>query len=160
MDINTNDVLEAAGTKWNFLPFKPGLVGGHCIGVDPYYLAQKAQELGYNPEIILAGRRINDSMGEYVASEIIKLMIKKNIKINKASVLILGVTFKENCPDVRNTKVVDLIKSLKDYGINITVYDPIADEEEVLKEYNLKSTSLIPKEKFDSIILAVAHNNF
>ena len=133
MDINTNDVLEAAGTKWNFLPFKPGLVGGHCIGVDPYYLAQKAQELGYNPEIILAGRRINDSMGEYVASEIIKLMIKKGIQINSARILILGVTFKENCPDVRNTKVVDLIKSLKDYGINITVYDPIVDEEEVLK---------------------------
>ena len=159
MDINTNDVLEAAGTKWNFLPFKPGLVGGHCIGVDPYYLAQKAQELGYNPEIILAGRRINDSMGEYVASEIIKLMIKKNIKINKASVLILGVTFKENCPDIRNTKVVDLIKSLKDYGINITVYDPIADEKKYLRNIT-KSTSLIPKEKFDSIILAVAHNNF
>ncbi len=160
LDINTKDVLEAAGTKWNFLSFRPGLVGGHCIGVDPYYLAQKAQEFGYNPEIILAGRRLNDGMGNYVSSEIIKCMIKKNIPINGSNALILGITFKENCPDVRNTKVVDLIKSLKDYGINITVYDPIADEQEVLREYNLKSTSVIPKEKFDSIILAVAHNNF
>lgn len=160
MDINTKDVLDAAGTKWNFLPFKPGLVGGHCIGVDPYYLAQKALEIGYNPEIILAGRRINDSMGEFVASEVVKLMIKKNIKIKKASVLILGITFKENCPDIRNTKVIDLINSLEDYGIDITVYDPLADKEEVKKKYNLKFTSLIPNGKFDSIILAVAHNGF
>jgi UDP-N-acetyl-D-galactosamine dehydrogenase len=120
MDINTHDVLEAAGTKWNFLPFKPGLVGGHCIGVDPYYLAQKAQEFGYHPEIILAGRRLNDSMGDYVASEVVKLMIAKDVRVKDANVLVLGVTFKENCPDVRNTKVVDLIASLKEFGMNIT----------------------------------------
>ena len=160
LDINTKDVLEAAGTKWNFLPFKPGLVGGHCIGVDPYYLAQKAQENGYHPEIILAGRRLNDSMGAYVASEVVKCMINKNITVKGANVLILGITFKENCPDVRNTKVVDLVNSLKGYGINIIIYDPLANKEEVLKEYNLKSYSEIPKEKFDSIVLAVSHNNF
>ena len=160
MDINTNDVLEAAGTKWNFLPFKPGLVGGHCIGVDPYYLAQKAQEFGYNPEIILAGRRINDSMGEYVASEVIKLMIKKEIRIKKASVLFLGITFKENCPDVRNTKVIDVVSSLKEYGLDITIYDPWANSDEVLHEYNLKSIKSLPKQKFDAIVLTVAHNEF
>jgi len=160
MDINTNDVLEAAGTKWNFLPFKPGLVGGHCIGVDPYYLAQKAQEFGYNPEIILAGRRINDSMGEYVASEVIKLMIKKDIRIKKASVLVLGITFKENCPDVRNTKVIDVVSSLKEYGLDITIYDPWANSDEVLHEYNLKSIKSLPKQKFDAIVLTVAHNEF
>jgi len=160
MDINTHDVLEAAATKWNFLPFKPGLVGGHCIGVDPYYLAQKAQEFGYNPEIILAGRRINDSMGEYVASEVIKLMIKKDIRIKKASVLVLGITFKENCPDVRNTKVIDVVSSLKEYGLDITVYDPWANSDEVLHEYNLKSIKSLPKQKFDAIVLTVAHNEF
>ena len=160
LDINTHDVLEAAGTKWNFLPFKPGLVGGHCIGVDPYYLAQKAQENGYHPEIILAGRRINDGMGDYVASEIVKCMIKKNIPVKGAKVLILGITFKENCPDVRNTKVVDLISSLKDYGVNISVSDPWANEEEVMMEYAIKSTNSVPKEKFDSIVLTVSHNEF
>ncbi len=160
MDINTHDVLEAADTKWNFLSFKPGLVGGHCIGVDPYYLAQKAQEFGYYPEVILAGRKLNDSMGEYVASQVIKLMIKKNIKIKDAEVLVLGITFKENCPDVRNTKVVNVIYALKDYQINVKIYDPWANEEEVNSEYNLISTTALPKEKFNAIILAVAHNKF
>ena len=160
MDINTHDVLDAAGTKWNFLNFKPGLVGGHCIGVDPYYLAEKAMELGYNPEIILAGRRMNDSMGEYVASEVIKCMRTKNININGSSVLILGITFKENCPDIRNTKVVDLISSLNDYGVNITIYDPWANKEEVMKEYALESLNSLPKEKFDSIVLTVSHREF
>ncbi len=160
MDINTHDVLEAAGTKWNFLPFKPGLVGGHCIGVDPYYLAQKAQEFGYNPEIILAGRRMNDSMGEYVASEVVKLMIKRDIRIKNASILVLGITFKENCPDVRNTKAVDVISSLKEYGVNVTIYDPWANVEEVLHEYNLISVKELPKEKFDAVVLTVSHNEF
>jgi len=160
MDINTHDVLEAAGTKWNFLPFKPGLVGGHCIGVDPYYLAQKAQEYGYNPEIILAGRRLNDSMGEYVASEVIKTMIHKDIKVKGAKILILGITFKENCPDVRNTKVVDVIAALKEYGSNITIYDPWANEEEVYHEYGLISTKIVPTKKFDTIVLTVSHNEF
>lgn len=160
MDINTHDVLEAAGTKWNFLPFKPGLVGGHCIGVDPYYLAQKAQEFGYNPEIILAGRRMNDSMGQYVASEVVKLMIKKDIRIKEANVLVLGVTFKENCPDVRNTKAVDVIYALKEYGTNIAIYDPWANEEEVAHEYGLESTRVLPNQKFDAVVLTVAHNEF
>jgi UDP-N-acetyl-D-galactosamine dehydrogenase len=160
MDINTHDVLEAAGTKWNFLPFKPGLVGGHCIGVDPYYLAQKAQEYGYNPEIILAGRRMNDSMGDYVASEVVKLMIIKDIKIKAATILILGITFKENCPDVRNTKAVDVVNALKSYGTNITIYDPWANEEEVMHEYGMKSSKKIPNTKFDAVVLTVAHNNF
>jgi len=160
MDINTHDVLEAAGTKWNFLPFKPGLVGGHCIGVDPYYLAQKAQEYGYNPEIILAGRRMNDSMGEYVSSEVIKLMIQKEIKIKDAQVLVLGITFKENCPDVRNTKAVDVINSLKSYGTAVTVYDPWANTSEVMHEYKLVSTQELPIQKFDAIVLTVAHKKF
>ena len=160
MDINTHDVLEAAGTKWNFLPFKPGLVGGHCIGVDPYYLAQKAQEYGYNPEIILAGRRLNDGMGNYVASEIIKCMIKKNIHIKGAKVLILGVTFKENCPDVRNTKVVDVVRALQDYGVQISIHDPWANEEEVKREYGLVSKQEVPKQQFDAIVLTVAHREF
>jgi len=160
LDINTHDVLEAAGTKWNFLPFKPGLVGGHCIGVDPYYLAQKAQEKGYHPEIILAGRRLNDGMGDYIASEIVKCMIKKNIAVNGSKVLILGITFKENCPDVRNTKVVDLVNALKDYGINITIHDPWADEDEVMREYDLKSSKSLPNEKFDTVVLTVSHNEF
>ena len=160
MDINTHDVLEAAGTKWNFLPFKPGLVGGHCIGVDPYYLAQKAQEQGYHPEIILAGRRLNDGMGSYVASEIVKCMIKKNIPVNGSKVLILGITFKENCPDVRNTKAVDLITALNDYGTNITIHDPWADENEVMYEYGLKSLKSIPNKKFDAVVLTVSHHKF
>ena len=160
LNINTQDVLEAAGTKWNFLPFKPGLVGGHCIGVDPYYLAQKAQEFGYNPEIILAGRRINDGMGKYVASEVIKCMIKKKIFINESEILILGITFKENCPDVRNTKVVDVVNALKEYGVNITIYDPWANEEEVMKEYGLKISKYLPKNKYDAIVLTVAHHEF
>ena len=160
MDINTHDVLAAAGTKWNFLPFKPGLVGGHCIGVDPYYLAQKAQEYGYHPEIILAGRRLNDSMGEYVASEVVKLMIKKDVRVKDAEILVLGITFKENCPDVRNTKVVDVVAALNEYGTNITVYDPWANEEEVKHEYGLKSTRTLPNKKFDGIVLTVAHNEF
>lgn len=160
MDINTHDVLEAAGTKWNFLPFKPGLVGGHCIGVDPYYLAQKAQEYGYHPEIILAGRRLNDSMGEYVASQVIKAMINKDIRIKGAKVLVLGVTFKENCPDVRNTKVVDVVTALKDYGVGINIYDPWANVDEVKHEYGLESTQDLPQEQFDSIILTVAHRDF
>lgn len=160
MEINTYDVLEAAGTKWNFLPFRPGLVGGHCIGVDPYYLAQKAQELGYHPEIILAGRRLNDSMGEYVASEVLELMIKKGIKVKNAEVLVLGITFKENCPDVRNTKVVDVVDSLKEFGINVSIYDPWADQEEVSNEYGLISSRSIPNKKFDGLVLAVAHKEF
>ena len=160
LDINTHDVLKAAGTKWNFLPFKPGLVGGHCIGVDPYYLAQKAQEKGYHPEIILAGRRLNDGMGDYVASQIVKCMIKKDIPVNGANILILGITFKENCPDVRNTKAVDLINSLKDYGANITIHDPWADPKEVLHEYGLTSLKTLPNQKFDAVVLTVSHNKF
>ena len=160
MDINTHDVLEAAGTKWNFLPFKPGLVGGHCIGVDPYYLAQKAQEYGYHPEIILAGRRLNDSMGDYIASEVVKLMITKDVPIKNANVLVLGITFKENCPDVRNTKAVDVITALKGYGVNITIYDPWANKEEVMHEYQLESTQKTPTRKFDVLVLTVAHKEF
>jgi len=160
MDIDTHAVLEAAGTKWNFLPFKPGLVGGHCIGVDPYYLAQKAQELGYHPEIILAGRRLNDSMGEYVASQVVKLMIKKGIAINGATLLMLGITFKENCPDVRNTKIVDVIAALADYGISITIYDPWANPVEVKHEYCIDTTTDLPNQKFDAVVLGVAHKEF
>ena len=153
-------MLKAAGTKWNFLPFKPGLVGGHCIGVDPYYLAQKAQEKGYHPEIILAGRRLNDSMGEYVASQVVKLMIKKGVTINGASLLMLGITFKENCPDVRNTKIVDVIKALEDYGIQVTIFDPWASPDEVNHEYGLKMVNQKPNVAFDAIILGVAHAQF
>ncbi|ARV06380.1 UDP-N-acetyl-D-galactosamine dehydrogenase [Polaribacter sp. SA4-10] len=160
MDINTQDVLEAAGTKWNFLPFKPGLVGGHCIGVDPYYLAQKAQEFGYHPEIILSGRRVNDSMGKYVASEVAKLMIQKDIKVKGADILVLGITFKENCPDVRNTKAVDVVNELKDYGANVVVFDPNANPKEVKKEYLLLSENKLPNQKFDAIVLTVAHKEF
>ena len=160
MDINTQDVLEAAGTKWNFLPFQPGLVGGHCIGVDPYYLAQKAQEYGYHPEIILAGRRVNDGMGRYVASEVAKLMIQRDIEVKGAEVLVLGITFKENCPDVRNTKAVDLIYELKDYGANVTIFDPHANSNEVEREYQLASSIVLPKKKFDAVILVVAHKEF
>ncbi len=160
MDIDTHAVLEAAGTKWNFLPFKPGLVGGHCIGVDPYYLAQRAQEFGYHPEIILAGRRLNDSMGSYVASEIIKLMVKQDIKIKGATVLVLGITFKENCPDVRNTRAVDVIKNLEDFGTKVTIYDPWANPSEVWHEYNKTTTKTLPSSIYDAIVLTVAHNEF
>ena len=160
MNIDTHAVLEAAGTKWNFLPFKPGLVGGHCIGVDPYYLAQKAQELGYHPEIILAGRRMNDSMGEYIASQVVKLIIKKGITVNGASLLMLGITFKENCPDVRNTKIVDVIKALTDYGIKVTIYDPWASLAVVKKEYGLEISISLPNHKFDGVVLGVAHKEF
>lgn len=160
MNIDTNAVLQAAGTKWNFLPFKPGLVGGHCIGVDPYYLAQKAQEYGYHPEIILAGRRLNDSMGEYVASEVIKKMIKQGIQIKGSNILVLGITFKENCPDVRNTKVVDVIRELKEYGTNVTIYDPWANPQEVKHEYGLDLLTEKPQGQFDAVVLAVAHAKF
>ena len=177
LDIDTHAVLEAAGTKWNFLPFKPGLVGGHCIGVDPYYLAQKAQENGYHPEIILAGRRLNDSMGEYVASQVVKCMIKKGINVCNAKVLNLGITFKENCPDVRNTKAVDVIRGLEDYAIAVTTYDPWANPAEVMHEYGIKSCQNINEcfsgtealevqqindstPKYDAIILTVAHKEF
>lgn len=160
MNIDTQEVLAAAATKWNFLPFKPGLVGGHCIGVDPYYLAQRAQEFGYHPEIILAGRRLNDSMGEYVASQIVKLMIKKGISVNGASLLMLGITFKENCPDVRNTKIVDVVKALTEYGIVVTIFDPLASKEEVKNEYKLDTISSLSSEKFDAIVLGVAHTDF
>ena len=162
MDIDTNDVLEAAGTKWNFLPFRPGLVGGHCIGVDPYYLAHKAMELGYNPEIILSGRRLNDSMGPYVAQESIKLMIKKGIQVNGSNMLVLGITFKEDCPDIRNSRAIDIIDELKSYSVNVDVFDPWASGEEVEHEYGI---DLIGKEeeitkKYYGIILAVSHKEF
>lgn len=160
LGIDTHEVLAAAGTKWNFLNFKPGLVGGHCIGVDPYYLAQKAQEVGYHPEIILAGRRLNDSMGKHVSSEVIRLMLKKNINVNGSEVLILGFTFKENCPDIRNTKVIDIFNDLIKYDINVDVHDPWADPEEVKKEYGISILEEINFEQYSAIILAVAHNNF
>lgn len=161
MGIDTMDVLDAASTKWNFLPFKPGLVGGHCIGVDPYYLAQCAQRYGYNPEIILAGRRMNDGMGAYVADRVIKLMLKKGIQVLGSNILILGFTFKENCPDVRNTKVVDIVNALKDYDLNIIIYDPWANPAAVKHEYNLEVVNKLPDElKFDAVIAAVAHKEF
>ncbi|MEJ8801524.1 nucleotide sugar dehydrogenase [Pontibacter sp. H249] len=161
LDIDTDEVLQAAGTKWNFLKFKPGLVGGHCIGVDPYYLAQKAQEVGYHPEIILAGRRLNDGMGEYVAHEVIKLMVKKDIPVKGANILVLGITFKENCPDVRNTKVVDILHTLKGYDTNITIYDPWAEPAEVKHEYGWDSVKeLNNTSDCDAIILAVSHYEF
>lgn len=160
MGIDTYDVLEAASTKWNFLNFKPGLVGGHCIGVDPYYLAQRAQRFGYHPEIILAGRKLNDGMGEYVASQTVKLMLKKNIPVINSHILILGITFKENCPDVRNTRVVDIIKTLGEYHVNVDVCDPWADPEEVKQEYGLDLHNDIPDKKYDAIILAVAHHEY
>ena len=159
--INTYDVLEAAGTKWNFLPFRPGLVGGHCIGVDPYYLIRKAQDYGYHPGLILYGRRINDTMGEYIANRVVKCMIKKDVPVKNAEVLVLGFTFKENCPDVRNTKVGDVVRVLKDYGINVSVYDPWARAEEVRDEYGIELTgSLSEGRKYDVIVLAVAHKEF
>ncbi len=158
LGIDTHEVLEAAGTKWNFLPFKPGLVGGHCIGVDPYYLAQKAQEVGYHPEIILAGRRLNDTMGKYVAGEIVKLMVRKDIRVKGANVLMLGITFKENCPDIRNTKAIDVFHELKSYDLNVSIYDPWASVEEVKEEYGITITNELPAIKYDTIVLTVAHN--
>lgn len=160
MGIDTLDVLEAASTKWNFLPFKPGLVGGHCIGVDPYYLAQCAQRYGYNPEIILAGRRMNDGMGEYVANQVVKLMLKKGIKVLNSDIIILGFTFKENCPDVRNTKVIDIYNALKEYNVNITVYDPWANPDIVKHEYGIDVVNTMPTSTFDSAIVAVSHREF
>jgi len=160
LDIDTHAVLEAASTKWNFLPFKPGLVGGHCIGVDPYYLAQKAQEVGYHPEIILAGRRLNDSMGEYVATEILKLMVQSEIPVKDARVLMLGITFKENCPDIRNTKAIDVYRNLVSFHMDVDVYDPWASSEEVKHEYGIETISSIENKKYDAIIHTVAHKEF
>ena len=158
LDIDTHAVLEAAGTKWNFLPFKPGLVGGHCIGVDPFYLAQKAEEVGYHPEIILAGRRLNDSMGAYVASEVIKLMIRKDVAVKGAKVLMLGITFKENCPDIRNTRAIDIYHELESYGVQIDVHDPWANSEEVKQEYGIQLSDL--GKDYSAVILAVSHKEF
>jgi UDP-N-acetyl-D-galactosamine dehydrogenase len=160
MGIDTLDVLEAAGTKWNFLPFRPGLVGGHCIGVDPYYLTHKAQEIGYLPEVILAGRRINDSMGQYVVSQVVKKMLRKRIHIEDANVLILGLTFKENCPDIRNTRVVDLVHEFQDFGANVDVYDPWVDAAESHHEYGITPVTSPANGKYDAIVLAVAHKQF
>jgi len=160
LGIDTQDVLEAACTKWNFLPFKPGLVGGHCIGVDPYYLAQCAQRHGYNPEIILAGRRMNDGMGEHVANEVIKLMLKKGIQVLGSKVLIMGFTFKENCPDVRNTKVIDIYKALKEYNLDITVYDPWANPEIAKHEYAIDISNILPDKQYDAVIMSVSHESF
>jgi UDP-N-acetyl-D-galactosamine dehydrogenase len=162
MGIDTNEVLEAAGTKWNFLPFRPGLVGGHCIGVDPYYLTHKAQQIGYHPEIILAGRRLNDSMGSYVAQEFIKLLIKKDHKVFNSKVLVMGITFKENCPDIRNSRVIDIINELKEFGCKVDVYDPWADAKEVLYEYNIQllKEDELNFENYSGLIIAVAHNQF
>jgi UDP-N-acetyl-D-galactosamine dehydrogenase len=158
--IDTNDVLEAAGTKWNFLKFKPGLVGGHCIGVDPYYLAQKAQEVGYHPEIILAGRRLNDSMGKHVATEVVKLMMRKNLKVIDSKVLILGFTFKEDCPDVRNTRVIDIYNELVNFDIQVDVYDPWVDPNEVKREYGIEIIKDLTLKHYGAVILAVAHKEF
>ena len=160
LNIDTHDVLAAASSKWNFLPFKPGLVGGHCIGVDPYYLAQKAQEVGYHPEIILSGRRMNDSMGAYIVSEVVKLMVAKEIAVKGAKTLLLGITFKENCPDIRNTKAIDVYNELKAYHMDVDLYDPWANVEEVKREFGITLKTAIYSEKYDSIILAVAHNEF
>jgi UDP-N-acetyl-D-galactosamine dehydrogenase len=160
LGLNTLEVLEAAGSKWNFLPFRPGLVGGHCIGVDPYYLTHKAQEIGHHPEIILAGRRINDGMGEYVASRLVKLMIRKRLPVCQANILILGLTFKENCPDIRNTRVTDIIKELESYDANIDVYDPWANPEEVREEYGIDLVEQLPAGKYDAVVIAVAHREF
>ena len=160
LDIDTSAVLEAAGTKWNFLPFRPGLVGGHCIGVDPYYLTYKAQEVGYNPEIILAGRRLNDNMGVYVASQVIKLMIKKGKRINGSKVLILGITFKENCPDIRNSRVIDVIRELEEFGCDVDVSDYWADKDEVKNEYNIDIRENVDTNKYEAVVLAVAHDKY
>jgi UDP-N-acetyl-D-galactosamine dehydrogenase len=160
LGLNTLEVLEAAGSKWNFLPFRPGLVGGHCIGVDPYYLTHKAQEIGYHPEIILAGRRINDGMGEYVVNRVVKLMNRKRIHVCQSNILILGLTFKENCPDIRNTRVIDIIKELKGYDANVDVYDPWADPDETRAEYGVDLVQELPEGHYDAIVLAVAHQQF
>ncbi len=160
LGIDTEEVLKAAGTKWNFLPFRPGLVGGHCIGVDPYYLTHKAQAIGYNPEVILAGRRINDGMGAYVVSQLTKSMIKKKIQVNGANVLVMGLTFKENCPDVRNTKIVDILAELKEYEIDVDVYDPWVNPEEAKNEYNIDVTQTLVNGHYDAVIFAVAHQQF
>ncbi|WP_418551219.1 nucleotide sugar dehydrogenase [Parabacteroides goldsteinii] len=160
MNIDTQAVLEAASTKWNFLPFRPGLVGGHCIGVDPYYLAQCSQRHGYNPEIILAGRRMNDGMGEYVANQVVKLMLKKGIQVLGSNILILGFTFKENCPDCRNTKIVDIVNALKEYHLNLTIYDPWANPAVAMHEYDIEITNELPSDKYDAVVLGVAHNEF
>ena len=160
LDIDTESVLEAAGTKWNFLPFRPGLVGGHCIGVDPYYLTHKALEVGYNPEMILAGRRLNDSMGSYVADQVSKLMTKKRIHIVDANVLIMGLTFKENCPDIRNTRVVDLVEEFESFNFNVDIYDPWVNKDEVVYEYNIRPIDAPIEGKYDAILLAVAHDEF
>jgi len=160
MNIDTLEVLEAAGTKWNFLPFRPGLVGGHCIGIDPYYLAQKAQEVGYHPEIILAGRRMNDSMGSYVAGEVVKIMLKAGKPVKDSKALMLGITFKENCPDIRNTRAIDIYQELIEYGMEVDVYDPWANKEEVQKEYNLTLIDSYANKKYDAAVLAVAHDEF
>jgi UDP-N-acetyl-D-galactosamine dehydrogenase len=160
LGLNTLEVLEAAGSKWNFLPFRPGLVGGHCIGVDPYYLTHKAQEIGHHPEIILAGRRINDGMGEYVANRLVKLMTQKRIQVCQANILILGLTFKENCPDIRNTRVTDIIKELESYNARVDVYDPWANPEEVKEEYGIDLVGKLPAGKYDAVVIAVAHREF
>jgi len=160
LGIDTEEVLLAAGTKWNFLPFRPGLVGGHCIGVDPYYLTHKAQAIGYNPEVILSGRRINDSMGAYVVSQLIKLMLKKRIQVQDAKVLIMGLTFKENCPDIRNTRVVDIVAELKTYGVAVDVYDPWVDGDETFEEYGIRPIAQPGRGKYDAMVLAVAHEEF
>lgn len=160
MGIDTEEVLKAAGTKWNFLPFRPGLVGGHCIGVDPYYLTHKAQSIGYHPEIILAGRRLNDNMGAYVANQLVKSMLKKRMVVDGAKVLLMGLTFKENCPDLRNTKIVDIVAELKDYNIQVDIYDPWVDAAEANHEYGLQPISAPEAGQYDGIILAVAHEQF
>jgi len=163
LGIDTTEVLEAAATKWNFLPFRPGLVGGHCIGVDPYYLTHKAEELGYHPQIILAGRRLNDNMGLFVANQVVKLMINKGHKVAGSKVLILGITFKENCPDIRNSRVIDIITELSDFGCSVDVYDPWADKDEVMREYNLDLYTQFVEaslKSYDAIVIAVAHNKF
>ncbi len=160
LNINTIEVLEAAGTKWNFLPFRPGLVGGHCIGVDPYYLTHKAQEVGYHPKMILAGRRLNDNMGNYIASTVIKKMVKKGIDAAKAKILILGLTFKENCPDLRNTRVTDIIDEFEEYGVSVEVYDPWVNPEEAKNEYQINLVSNLEKRKYSGIVVAVAHQQF
>ncbi|MDA8566765.1 nucleotide sugar dehydrogenase [Schleiferiaceae bacterium] len=160
LEIDTHAVLEAAGTKWNFLPFKPGLVGGHCIGVDPYYLAQKAQEAGYHPEIILSGRRLNDDMGKYVAGEVVKLMMKRSLPVLGSNILMLGITFKENCPDIRNTRAIDVYEELKSYNANVDVYDPWANENQVEGEFGFRSLSKIPQKQYHAVVLTVAHKEF
>ncbi len=160
LDIDTEDVLKAAGTKWNFLPFRPGLVGGHCIGVDPYYLTHKAQAIGYHPEIILAGRRLNDSMGAYVVTQLVKGMIKKKIQVEGSKVLVLGLSFKENCPDIRNTKVIDIVKELQEYHMDVEIYDPWVDVQEAKSEYDITPLQHLEQNSYDAIILAVGHNQF